>query len=126
MASSPSEEIELAQNEKASIVITSNMTGYESFVLYPQEKDFPFRLPEGKDATYQINILVIDEENVVGGYIGEWKISKEELSGADEIVFHAVSQDAATENERVEFISKLEESSKSVPKPELKRSDANQ
>ena len=126
LASSPSEELELSQNEKASIVITSNMTGYESFVLYPQEKDFPLRLPEGKDATYQVNILVIDEENVVGGYIGEWKVSREELSGADELVFHAISQGAATENERIEFISKLEESSKSVPKPELKKGDANQ
>ena len=53
--------------------------------------------------------------------MGEWKISKEELGRADELVFHAVSQPAASENERVEFISKLEEHSKSVPKPELKQ-----
>ena len=124
-SSAPSESAELAETEKASVAITSNLTGFESFVLYPQEQDFPLKLPAGKDGTYQVNILIVDEENVIGGYIGEWKISKDELAGADELIFHAIFQSAATENERVEFISKLEEHSKSVPKPEIRKADKN-
>lgn len=121
LLSNPSQASDLAPEEKASISITGNSTGFESFVSYPQEKDFPLKLPAGKDGNYQVNILVVDEKNVVGGYIGEWSVAKEKLSEADEIVFHVVSIGASTENERIEFISKLEEHSKSVPKPELKK-----
>ena len=120
LLSSPSQSTMLGPEEKASISITGNSTSFESFVFYPQEKDFPLKLPAGKDGNYQVNILVVDEENVVGGYIGDWRVSKEELNEADEIVFHVVSIGAAAENERSEFISKLEEHSKSVPKPEFK------
>ena len=110
---------DLAPNERASILIRSKDIGFESFGVYPKEVEFPLRLAE-KDATYEINIYVVDEENIIGGYIGDWKVSKDALKDADEIVFHVVEQGPASDDERFLFISGLSSYSKNVPVPELK------
>ncbi len=116
---------ELAENEKVSIQIKGKNIGFEAFAAYPKEGDFSIRLPDGRDAVYEVAIYVADEENIVGGYIGEWKLSKEELSGASEIVFHVIEQGeqgagAGTDDERALFISGLSSYSKSIPPPEVR------
>ncbi len=116
----PSIYQELGGNERASILVKGKDTAYESFAVYPKEEDFALRLPDGKDAAYDVNVYLIDEENIVGGYIGEWRISKEALNGANEAVFHVIEQGAATDDERFLFISGLNSYSKNVPAPELR------
>ncbi|MBI2656140.1 hypothetical protein HYX03_00185 [Candidatus Woesearchaeota archaeon] len=118
--SSPGIAEELAPNEKASILVKGKNTSFESFAVYPKEANFPIRLADAKDSSYEVTIYVIDGENIVGGYIGDWKVGKDELKGADEIVFHVVEQGPASDDDKFLFISGLSSYSKNIPAPELK------
>ena len=120
LLSNPSAVSEFAPNEKASILIKGRNVGYESFAVYPQDASFPLKLADGKDAIYDVNVYVADDENIIGGYIGEWKVSKDDLRNANEIVFHVVEQGPASDDERFLFVSGLSSYSKNVPAPELK------
>jgi len=119
LLSNPGIAKELAPNEKVSIMIKGKDAGYEGFAVYPKEADFPLKIPE-KDAVYEVSINVIDEDGIIAGYIGDWKVSGESLKGADEIVFHVVEQGPASEDERFLFVSGLSSYSKNVHAPELK------
>jgi len=118
--SSPGSFGELAEDEKATILISSNDSSYASFAVYPQNPEFPLTIPDGKDAAYDITIYVADGENLAGGYIGQWKVSKSALSSASEVVFHVVSHDASSEDEQALFAAGLDSYSKKVPQPEMK------
>ncbi len=120
LLSNPGMAEDLGPNEKASIFIKSNQTGFETFAYYPKETEFPLKLPAGKDATYEVTVYLADEENLIGGYIGNWKISKDDLKNANEVRFHAVEQEAASEDERALFVAGLSSYSKNIPAPELK------
>ncbi|MBI2658360.1 hypothetical protein HYX08_06745 [Candidatus Woesearchaeota archaeon] len=120
MLSSPGSSQELLPNEKASILIKGKDNGYEGFAAYPREEAFPLRIPDGKDAAYEVRIYLVDDENIIGGYIGDWKVSRGSLRGADEIVFHVLEQGPASDDERFLFISGLSSYSKSIPAPELR------
>ena len=118
--SNPQVSQELSPNEKASISIKGIDNGFDGFAVYPKDADFPVKIPDSKDGIYEVNIFVADNEDIVGGYAGQWKIGKNDLTGAEEIVFHVVTQGPAAEDERALFISGLASYSKSVPGPELK------
>lgn len=120
LLSEPSIEQELAPNEKASIILKGKDTGFEGFAVYPKESNFPLKLPSGKDITFDATIYVVDDEGIVGGYIGEWKLGKNDLTNANEVVFHIIEQGPATDDEKFLFVSGLSSYSKKVPAPELK------
>jgi len=120
LLSSPGIAEELSPSEKASIQIKGKNVGYETFAAYPQDVETHLSIPDGKDAVYDVNIYLTDGQNIIGGYIGEWKVSKDALKGAGEVVFHAVAQGPATDDERFLFVSGLSSYSKNVPQPELK------
>ena len=116
----PSAAEELSPDEKASIVIKGKNIGFESFAVYPKEEGFALSMPDGKDATYSLTMYIVDKENIIGGYAGEWKVTKEDLAGSNEVIFHAVEQGPASDDEKALFISGLESYSKKVPPPELR------
>ena len=118
--SNPLDSQELSPGERASISIKGKDNGFESFAVYPKESESQIVIPDLKEGTYEVNIFVSDNDNIVGGYTGDWKIGKHDLTGADQIVFHAITQGPATEDERALFISGLSSYSRSVPAPELK------
>ena len=118
--SNPSSMSELSPNEKASILIKGKGNGFEGFAVYPKENDFPLTIPDGKDATYEITIYLVDGQNLIGGYSSDWKVSREMLKGPQEIIFHAVELASATDDERALFIAGLSSYSKNVPAPELR------
>ena len=120
LISDPGTALELDPNEKASIFIKSNETGFESFAFYPREADFPFKISAGKDITYEVSVYLVDDQDLIGGYIGSWKINKEDLFDKNEVIFHVVYQGAATDEDRSKFVVELESHSENVPKPELK------
>ena len=119
LLSNPSVEEELVGNEKASILIKGNGTGFEDFSFYPKEGNFKLKVPL-KDAKYEATVYLVDDEQLVGGYIGEWEVNKEQLEGSEELVFHVVYQGAAEDEEKAMFIANLGTNSKKVPAPELK------
>lgn len=116
--SSPSSASELSSNEKASIYIKGNDISFETFAAYPKE-NFLLSIPE-KDATYEVTIYLANDENLVGGYISDWKVGKNEFKGTNEIIFHVVEQGIATDDERALFIAGLNSYSKNIPQPEVR------
>ena len=120
LLSNPSVSYELAPNEKASILIKGKDIGFDGFAVYPKEVDFPLALPDGKDATYEVTVYLADDENILGGYVGNWNVNKDALKGANEIIFHVIEQGAASDDEKFLFVSGLSSYSKNVPAPELK------
>ena len=120
LLSNPSSSSELDSNEKASILIKGKDIAFDSFAVYPKESQFPLELADGKDATYQVTIYVADEENIIGGYVGEWKVSKDNLKNANQVVFHVAEQGPASDDEKLLFISGLSSYSKRLPVPELR------
>lgn len=120
LLSNPDAISELAPNEKASIQIKGKDTGFESFAVYPNEAEFPLRLLEGKDAIYEVSVYIIDEDKIIAGYVGDWKVGKEALKGANEVIFHVVGQGTASDDDRALFIAGLSSYSNKVPVPELR------
>ena len=123
MLSNPSVAQELGPNEKASIYIKSNQTSFESFAVYPQEAQFPLKLPDSKDGIYNVDVYITDGQNIVGGYTGTLKLSKDDLSNVDNVIFHAIAQDPANDDERALFIAGLDAYSKKVPAPEFNKKE---
>ena len=119
--SSPRIEEELGQNEKVSIIIKGNDTGFESFSAYPPESSLPLTILDSKDAIYEVSIYLVDNDTIIGGYAGYWKVSKDDLKNSQEVVFHVIEQGAATDDERALFISALDTYSKKIPAPEFKK-----
>ena len=120
LLSNPSSVQDIGPNEKASIMIKGKDNGYETYAVYPKDADFPLKLPESKDGTYEVTIYLVDGENIVGGYHGDWKITKDAVGSASEIVFHVLEQVAASDDDRFLFIAGLNSYSKKIPQPELK------
>ncbi len=74
----------------------------------------------GADFTYELGIQVLDDGTFIGGYQGNWTVSWDELQPAEEVTFHIVSRERATEEEVFEMLGSLAERSREVPLPELR------
>ena len=73
------------------------------------------------DFTYTVDVTLLDNAEFRGGYKGNWTVSWDELSTANEMVFHVLSTpEKASEEEVFEFMLGLEENSIRVPLPELR------
>jgi len=121
LLSNPSASEDLGQNEKASILIKGKNVNFESYSVYPKDAEFPLALLDNKDAVYEVTIYVANNESVLGGYIGNFSVNKNDISGANQIIFHVIEQGAASDDERVLFMSGLSSYSRNVPTPELKQ-----
>ena len=118
--SNPLIEEELDLSEKASIVIKGKDTSFEGFAVYPKETAFPLKIPRGIDAEYEVTIYLVNEDDIIGGYVGDWQISKEQLENANQVVFHAIEQGSASQDERSLFLSSLASYSQQIPAPEIR------
>lgn len=117
--SAPALAEDLSPNEKASIFIKGNLTGFEGFAVYPQD-GLPLLLPSGVDAEYDVTIYLADDENLIGGWSGKWKVNKDDLAKANEVVFHTIYQSSSTEDESALFLSGLDSYSRNIPAPEFR------
>ena len=74
------------------------------------------------DFTYLLDIQLSNGQDIVGGYKGNWIVDWETLQPAKQLVFHVVSKKSfSDETDQFAFISGLEQYSKSIPLPELKK-----
>lgn len=71
----------------------------------------------GTDFPYHLEIDILNQDTIVGGYRGNWTVSWDELQKAQEIDLHAISTENPTEEQQFELILGLEEQSASLPKP---------
>ena len=117
--SNPSVEKDIGSDEKVSIVIKGKDTSFEGFAVYPKETTFPLQIPSGTDAAYEVTIYLVNEEEIIGGYVGDWQVSRDALENSNEIIFHVIEQGQASEDDRFLFLSGLESYSQQVPAPEI-------
>lgn len=111
---------ELEADEKATIIIKRE--NLESYGGYPENSQLPIKLFANGNFEYDIEIYLIRNEEVVGGYKGKWDIEWNELKDANEIIFHVIAQEPmpSDESQKMLFMAALEEHSKDIPTPEIK------
>jgi hypothetical protein len=67
------------------------------------------------DFDYYLEVLIVNNEEIVGGYQGNWSVNWQELSSANEIIFHTL-----TSQDQTELLLGMNYNSKFITKPELK------
>ena len=107
----------LEKEETASIKISRNQESwgsYEATLLTSPGMD-PGLLEEsyleflgGTDYTYQLEIYLMDELGITGGYAGNWTVGWEELKLAEEIILPVLSKDKFKDDlELFDFMASL-------------------
>ena len=113
----------LDKNEQAVIFLRNDK--HSTFGVYPSEEQVPLELLADSDFTYKVDIYLINDEKLTGGYEGNWTISNSELKDSEQIIFHALSTvepipDDELNDKMIEFLQKIPEVSKILPMHELK------
>ena len=116
--------VPLDSNENAMITIISKEQNFESYATYPidgAEEQPELKLLAGKDFTYDLEIYVVDNETIRGGYKNDkWLVSRVTTVLNKNLTFHVVEKDFDSEEEQYIFLAGLKEYSKLVPLPEPK------
>ena len=111
--------------DSVSIFISNNE--HQQYKIYPFEADAEDEdkvisvLEEG--ANYDVNIVFTRTDDFAGGYIGGWNITKQDLAGRKEVVFHVIDYRGTpkTDEERTKMMQYLMEGDyKEKLRPEIK------
>jgi len=84
--------------------------GEEDAILFLARADFNYRL----------EIDVLKDQRITGGYRMNWTVPWDQLRDAEEIVFHVLSTSSSREEEMFNLIGNLETKSVFVPEPEIR------
>lgn len=119
-SSSTMAQKDLEGDEKATILIKRN--DIETYGGYPADEKMPIKLFAKDDFVYDLEIYLIENEDIIGGYKGKWNVAWSDLNEGTEIIFHVIEQDPMPEDEtlRLMFMTELETHSQEVPQPEIK------
>jgi len=113
---------QLEENEKAMITVKNKEEDFVSYSAYPIEK--PIKLLDKKNLNYDLEIFVMDNETIKGGYKNkEWYVSKVSTRLGNNITFHVIEKDFKEEEEQYLFFAGLEQYSekfKNYLQPEIK------
>ena len=92
-----------------------------SFDIDPKVvEESEFELLAKADFPYDVDITLIDDKTIMGGYEGVWNVEWAELQSAQEMVFHVFTTQKDNEEELASLLIAKEATSKNLPKPELK------
>ncbi len=110
----------LDDDEKATILIKKD--DFETYGGYPENNQLPIKLFAMDNFDYDLEIYLMRDEEIIGGYKRTWSVAWNELKNADEIIFHVIEQDPLPQDEtqRFMFINSLEQYSQDIPYPEIK------
>ncbi len=72
------------------------------------------------DFEYEVDIRLLHNEQLAGGYHGNWTIPWHLFENAEEVTFHVLSMERPTEEELFGMLLRLDQLSASVPGPEIK------
>jgi len=123
----------LTEDEKAIITINLKEENleeeeFESYGTYPIDFMAPLRLLGKDDFKYDLEIFMMDNQSINGGYTGEWNVRWSDpskpgdipLKFGKNITFHIITEDLETDEERFRFMAQLNTNSKKVPLPDIK------
>ncbi len=72
------------------------------------------------DFTYDLEINLLEDEAIVGGYNSKWNVPWSLLESAQEITFHVLAEEGLSENEQFQLFLDLPAKSQLIPLPEIK------
>jgi len=120
------EEEELEDEESALITIKKDRTYKSNGVYPPYEGEISeLEMLAGWSYSYELEITLLDESGIIGGYESTWKPDWESLEDAQEIKFHVMEwpyiglTDDKSAQKLTERLDNLKENSEDIPKPEL-------
>ncbi|MBI4176123.1 MAG: hypothetical protein HY518_02885 [Candidatus Aenigmarchaeota archaeon] len=117
--SNPIQEELLSASESASIVLRATDNSFQTHTLTPSSASLPLQFLMDKEYTYHVSIRLLNDEDTLGGYEGEWTPSLGQIQHANTLTFHVIQHEAKTEDEQFSFISDLAAHSSKVPLPQI-------
>ena len=114
---------QLAEDESALIILKHN--DFEKTLTYSKNKS----IAEGQDILtilaeddyeYSVEIYLMNNNAVIGGFKGTWETDKYDIKAAEEVIFHVLYKEFADETEKALFFAGLQSYSDKVKDPELK------
>jgi hypothetical protein len=73
----------------------------------------------GADFTYILKIDVLDNDKFIGGYQTNWTVPIDDIENADNIIFHVIGNDKASDIELFDLFSNIEKNSLLISGPEI-------
>ncbi|MBU1111961.1 MAG: hypothetical protein KJ896_04210 [Nanoarchaeota archaeon] len=77
------------------------------------------QLLSGADFEYDVLIYLVNEEDLIGGYRGQWLLPWTSLQEGSMIQFHVLEVSPSNEDYYYEFLSNMDDYSQELPVPEL-------
>jgi len=111
---------QLEKNEKAMLTIKNADEKFQSYGAYPLEE--PLKLLAKKDFTYDIEIFIMDNSTITGGYKNKWAVNWNYAPNpldsparlGNNITFHVIEKDFANEEDQYKFFAALQKNSQST------------
>jgi hypothetical protein len=116
------EEAEPLEEDEMAIVTLKRKNQTYSEAIYPPVEGITELKMLGKwDYTYDVNVYLMDDDGIKGGYRADWTPAWTELKDSDEIVFHVLERPYTEDPaEQYLFITNIKEDSAALPLPELR------
>jgi len=117
---------ELTNGESAMIVLSAKEKNFEKTILFSGNETIAegvegFSLLAGDDYTYDIDITIMNDDGIIGGYSGEMEVSKGDVRYSNAVKLHAVYRYFSDDLEAALFYSGLSDYSNYVMEPEFIR-----
>jgi len=76
-------------NGTATVRLVQESNNIDDMKIYSSDEENIIDMLIGVPQTYSLEIMMLDEnEDVIGGYMGDWTVSYEDLKDKNELVFH--------------------------------------
>jgi len=116
----------LGNGESAMIILKAKEKSFEKQLLYSGNETIAeavesLELLAADDYSYDLEIFVMNDDGIIGGYNGQMEVTKEEIDQANNIRFHVIYRDFSDDLEAALFYAGLEEYSNFVMEPEFLR-----
>ncbi len=109
----------LSSYEKAVVTVINREEAFESHSTFPLDMNSPLKLLDKRQAEYDLEIFVMENDKITAGYKSDWTVTTVDLRGKN-ITFHVVGDDLEDEEETFEFFGNLVQNSRKVPFPEVR------
>ncbi|MFH1641926.1 MAG: hypothetical protein ABIC04_03420 [Nanoarchaeota archaeon] len=100
----PNAPAQKLKDDESAIVIIKK-PGFEETATY--RTDQKIELLDRDDYDYDVEVYIMTNESMIGGYKGKWHASEIEMENAKEVVFHAVYKPFSDDTEMMMFFAGL-------------------
>lgn len=114
-------ELDLEDDEVASVALKSRDYDYSTEATFPMQEGAYIDLLDNYDQRYVLEILLIKNATLTGGYSINWTVSWDKMMYGSSLKFHVYQDKSSLGDEEKEYgiYDNLRELSKRVPLPEI-------